>query len=714
MLSAPTRAVALALLLALNLTLFHPSQKADDSNPSPLPQSPGDRSAWAGPYALGTFARRVIDGRIVCLEASAEQARGIKGRGPNLPLDLIEHDSDQYSGARTGLRIILRGTSQLQGSPQARESFKRAAARWEALIQTGVTVVVDVDFGPTSFGVGFDDNVVGITDAQVLGGNSLYPAVRAGLISEAYIPETASLYNSLPAKAAPTDIGDSSGMTASSATLRALGLINEVADPAAEADGFGPPPAISFNSKFDFDFNPDDGIDQGKLDFEALALHEMGHVLGFVSFAGHQEMDSSAAVEPSIWDLFRVRPDATGSGLSAAERILSSGGEQSFYAGDESLALSTGRPDGTGGDGRQASHWKDDSLTGRYLGVMDPTIEPGEHQFITDNDVAVLDVIGYRARSVADPTIVIPLIPGQPQAGGMFGPPPNMGVFSHTQYSITVPPGATQVRIDLDGNQDVDLFARFGQAVVLQGHNPKTDYMSTSDSGSETITITPASSPPLRQGIYYMAVANFGPGDADFKVTASVMGGAISHAPAIFNVEARLEGDTVGLDLAAIDRDGDFARADVTVLDETGRAVISSGFAINPGDLTRIESELMISGLSAIPTARRAGVILIDRAGNRSPEATVDFGKAQAGAVTVTGITFTGTKLTLNARGVTDGLELEINGRIIAPPGKIKVSASGKKLIIKGKANQLALQPGANRIRVKNIYGWSNIFLLGI
>jgi hypothetical protein len=346
---------------------------------------------------------------------------------------------------------------------------------------------------------------------------------------------------------------------------------------------------------------------------------------------------------------------------------------------------------------------------------MDPTIKPGEHQFITDNDVSVLDVIGYRTKSVIDPTIVLPLISGQPKAGGMFAPPPNLGVLSHTQYSIKVPPGATQMKIDLSGNQDVDLFARFGQAVLLQGHNPKTDYMSTSDSGSETITVTQSSALPLRQGIYYIAVANFGPGDADYNITATVTGGgANSHAPAIFNIEAKLEGDALALDWAAMDREGDFAMADISILDETGRAVISSSFAITSLDSTRIESGSAISGLSAIPTARRARVILIDRSGNRSPEADVDFSLAQAGGLTLTSASFAGSKLKLNVSGLTTDLELEINGRIVAPPGKIKANASGKKLTIKGNASQLSLQPGANRIRVKNVYGWSNIFTLSI
>lgn len=396
--SAPTRAAASSLFVLI-LVLLPLSKTVFCSNASGLPESPSYRSVWLAPNNLGAFVRKLVDGRAVCLEAGVEQARSIRDRDPNLPLTALVPDP---SLDQQGLRIILRGTSQLRGFPLASEALKRAAARWEAVIQTRVTIVIDVDFGPTLFGTPFDDNVVGSTDTQVLGGNALYPAVRAGLISNAIAPQRTSLLNSLPARAVPTDGGESAGIAASSATLRALDLINQTADPAGELGSFGLPPAIGMNSKFSFDFQPADGIAPDKLDFEAIALHEIGHILGFISCVGQQEMDSSIGVESSIWDLFRVRPDAI-SGFAAAQRILTSGGEQSFYAGDAALPLSTGRPDGAGGDGRQASHWKDDNLTGQYIGVMDPTIGPGEPYFITDNDTAVLDV---RPRSSVGATCI--------------------------------------------------------------------------------------------------------------------------------------------------------------------------------------------------------------------------------------------------------------------------------------------------------------------
>ncbi|MFL6215494.1 MAG: NF038122 family metalloprotease [Blastocatellia bacterium] len=712
---APSRAVALACLFILNAVLLSPVGKASESIAVAAPQKIASRIGWMGADTSGTFIYRMVGGRATCLEASPEQTRRLKERDTNLPLTALTPVTDQA----TGLKIILRGTPQLQSYSAARDAFTRAAAQWAARIQTNIAIVIDVDFGPTLFGQPFDADAVACADTQSLAGNALFPAARDGLIAESVAVEQRSLYNSLPTRALPTDLGTSQGLAATTATLRAIGLIDAVADPEGELDDFGLPPTIAINSRFNFDFDASDGIDADKLDFEALALHEIGHILGFISSVGEREMNDSAAAQPTICDLFRLRPEAINSDFATAARVLSSGGEQRFYAGDAALALSTGRPDGTGGDGQSPAHWKDNYITGQYLGVMNPTIIGGQYHSLNDNDLAALAAIGYRTRSALDQTTVIALTSGQPQAGGLFAPPPNLAVLSHTQYAIVVPPGATRLILEMRGDQDVDLYARFGQPVVLQGHNPVVDYKSTSDSGNEAITITPTSSLPLRAGIYYMAIANWGPGDASFTVTATVTGGASvgmdNHAPVIFNLAARLEGDALQLDCAALDRDGDMATAEIGLVDEAGRLLRPvSVLTINAGNARRLESQLALNGLSALATASRADIVLVDRAGNRSAEAGVDFSRADSGGLSLTAASFTGAQLTLKARGLTEGLAVEINGRVVAPPQKIKIKGAGSKLIISGDANQLALRSGANRIRVRNINGWSNSFVLSM
>jgi hypothetical protein len=99
-----------------------------------------------------------------------------------------------------------------------------------------------------------------------------------------------------------------------------------------------------------------------------------------------------------------------------------------------------------------------------------------------------------------------------------------------TQYMIQVPNGATQLRIDLNGNQDVDLYARFGQAITVSSGSVVADYRADSQSSSESIVITSSSSPPLQPGTYFLAVSNCGTAPGSFTITATV---SLTVAPRI-------------------------------------------------------------------------------------------------------------------------------------------------------------------------------------
>src|SRR5262249_43074554 len=162
----------------------------------------------------------------------------------------------------------------------------------------------------------------------------------------------------------------------------AIGMIDSIATPPAEPVLWGPPPAIGLNSNVEYDFDSSDGVDDGKTDFESLAAHEIGHVLGFESAVGQLEVNPNCVPSVSVWDLFRLRPGGGLSNFGTAQRVLSSGGTQVFFNGSQQLQLETGRPDQAGGDGAQPSHWKDDAETGLRLGVMDPTIVPSRRQAI--------------------------------------------------------------------------------------------------------------------------------------------------------------------------------------------------------------------------------------------------------------------------------------------------------------------------------------------
>ena len=196
-----------------------------------------------------------------------------------------------------------------------------------------------------------------------------------------------------------------------SANAKALGLI--------EGDSDGIDAQITFNSDITFDFDPTDGITDGAFDFVGIATHELGHALGVVSgvdlvdrftglgpdsetdingaAAGIGELDNFALF--STFDLFRRSESAFTQDPDALDL---STGDGVFFSIDGVLGDGNDLPLETGvanGSGQQASHLADNL----GLGILDPTVAPGELLAITDNDILLLDVIGFDVVGTAVP-----------------------------------------------------------------------------------------------------------------------------------------------------------------------------------------------------------------------------------------------------------------------------------------------------------------------
>jgi hypothetical protein len=315
-----------------------------------------------------------------------------------------------------GLRIVLHGTPQLNANTTARDAFIAAANKWEARISTRMTVVLDVDFGPTFFGQDWSsEDVLGATGSAQT--TRRYSTVRNQLRAASPRAEETALYNALPATSVPVELNNATTSTSSvrlTATVaRALGIVPDITNPDAVPLNQGDA-GIGFNSAHDFDFNPSDGIAPGLLDFDAVVVHEIGHALGFSSDSG-----DNTASPVAILDLFRVRPGTVSAGnlatFGTARRVMSEGGTQVYFnnrtntLGSNELQLSTGGSDGDGGDGEQSSHWKDDRF-GPFIGIMDPSLPSGRREQLNNNDLMAFDSFGYKI----DGTMVSPPAPPPP------------------------------------------------------------------------------------------------------------------------------------------------------------------------------------------------------------------------------------------------------------------------------------------------------------
>ncbi len=166
--------------------------------------------------------------------------------------------------------------------------------------------------------------------------------------------------------------------------------------------------AITFSDTFTFDFDPSDGIRSDAFDFIGVAIHEIGHALGFVSGVDSYDARTNATgtvtsgslentVVMNSLDLFRYSADSLAYSTSVndwststSEKYFSIDGGRSQLFGDS--RLSTGRANG---DGQQASHWKDSPRGVEQLGILDPTSARGQMQEVTALDLSAYDAIGW-------------------------------------------------------------------------------------------------------------------------------------------------------------------------------------------------------------------------------------------------------------------------------------------------------------------------------
>ena len=293
------------------------------------------------------------------------------------------------------IQLIDVGSPKMSAAQLA--AFQAGAAEWESRFMDPITVVVNISFQNLTY------PILGQTRSAMTTHD--YTDVRAAMLLKAAKLKEKPAVQLLPAGTTiPTHningIGTDDKISLTTANAKALGL-NTALDPAYggampnNADG-----SISFANwaAASFDYDESDGIDVGKSDFVAVAAHELGHALGFISVTDVQDNNSGFNLHPSTLDLWRF--DETGGlhNITADTRLITHGPAEYYDGVLNNHMFSRGFfdtvPDpkcGVSSHHCQASHWRDSSS----YGLMDPTLDPGVSKGVEGDDSHAIDYIGY-------------------------------------------------------------------------------------------------------------------------------------------------------------------------------------------------------------------------------------------------------------------------------------------------------------------------------
>lgn len=301
-------------------------------------------------------------------------------------------------------------------SAQAITSFQTATNFWSSKFSNNVTLSLTVGTGALGSGI------LGQTDAGV--DLTSYASFKSALTSHATSTIDAQAVANLAAGSSftsyinytsdnPNGSGSATPYVSSgtandsfirltSANAKALGLATvapTVTECGGSCDGF-----IEFSNAFTYDYDQSNGITGGAFDFTGLAIHELGHALGFISGVDILDTNStgtfySASAFTYVTPLDMFRCSAASAAAGASIDFTADARTKSFSLDHCATSLASFATGSVHGDGRQASHWKDNL----GLGIMDPTAAPGELLTATALDLNAFDAIGWNLASVPEP-----------------------------------------------------------------------------------------------------------------------------------------------------------------------------------------------------------------------------------------------------------------------------------------------------------------------
>jgi hypothetical protein len=295
------------------------------------------------------------------------------------------------------------------GSP-SEQGFRIAANYWGSMFTNTATINLGVGYAPLATGIigstgssrmdytvaQWESSINATKSSSTIDQSLVLPTLSGGGISGLTVGVNAAGVNDTTVTATLNGT-----QTASKVLYLNTSVVKALGGTAVYNPGVTTDAQVTFSSNFNFDFNPTNGITANTFDFIGVAIHEIGHALGFVSGVdffdyygkpngpGALTYDLNSTSIFSALDMFRYSAPGTLDFRTGGTKYFSINGGASAMFGN---TLSTGAYNG---DGSQASHWKDTAGCAVGNGIMDPTFCYGQTGVITGTDLAAFDAMGW-------------------------------------------------------------------------------------------------------------------------------------------------------------------------------------------------------------------------------------------------------------------------------------------------------------------------------
>ncbi len=259
-------------------------------------------------------------------------------------------------------------------------AFAKVEQYLEAQFTDSVTVTIDVSFAALGSGILGATTPIYTTATYKISRTGLYNNRDANDTVQAFLPTTT--------KVNVRYTGSSATITQEDRVYWTRANYKSTVGTATGNDA-----SMQFSTAYTWDYDPTNGITATATSFVDVAVHEVGHALGYICGAGIWVKDMSSL------DLFRFQytdgtadynPD-TSAEFTARPRLVSSDSPNDSHHLDF-VTLECRMSDGSP---YQASHLREESPT---LGMMDPVFAAGTTfypNYFTTNDLTCFDAMGW-------------------------------------------------------------------------------------------------------------------------------------------------------------------------------------------------------------------------------------------------------------------------------------------------------------------------------